>query len=313
MTRHCKIIVAILLAVTGFIPVMGQVTIGSDMEPDSNAILEFKQNEDGTSEKGLLLPRVNLRSTTDPFPLSAPVKGMLVYNKTDDSVIKPGVFYNDGTQWKRIDILPGGKASQVLTLDSNMQPVWGELDVPNVTEIGYVMRKFAVSSVQTGHQFTTNAGYAITAQDHQYNTLPNTWYKLNIGTFSVTPTHVNNRLIITMQTMVQTNSDGTVRRRGWVDIAAGVFINDQLKNVKLGQFTHTGNRSFEIITMYMMVENLPVNQVQNVSVAVARLASSIIETIGIGVPAPGGTNLNGFMAKPFVAIQYYEDPSSSNQ
>lgn len=309
IVKHCKIIFGIILM--SIIPthIIAQVTIGSDREPNNNAILEFKQNEDGTSEKGLLLPRVNLISTANPYPLTTHVKGMLVYNKTDDNNIKPGVFHNDGTQWKRIDIIPGGEANQVLTLDDNLQPVWGELDIPDVTEIGYVMRKFAVSNRETGHEFTNNAGYAATAQNYIFDSK---WFKFNMGSnFTVTPQHRNNRLIVTMQAMVQSNSSGT--QQGWVDYAGGIFINDSLKNVKLGQFSHTGNRAFEIMTMYLIVDNLRIGQSQQVDIAVARIASRLVERIGIGIPstpAPNPPNLSNFMAKPFIAIQYYEDPSS---
>lgn len=120
--------------------ISAQVTIGSSVEPDADAILDLKEKSDGTSQKGLLLPRVNLRTSTDAYPLTTHVEGMLVYNKKDSTTIKPGVFYNDGTQWKRIDILPGAQPSEVITVGSDLQPTWGDLDVPDVENIGYVMR-----------------------------------------------------------------------------------------------------------------------------------------------------------------------------
>lgn len=293
----------------------GQVTIGADIEPDMDAILDLKQKQDGTSEKGLLLPRVNLIAPGNPFPLSVAIEGMLVYNKTNDETnnLTPGVYYNDGTVWKRIDILPGGTASQVLSVDDNLQPVWGNLDIPNETSVGYVLEQFAVSDVSTGGRFTNNSTYSITKEGYD---LVAPWVKLNLKTpFSVTPAHSKNRLIVTMQAMIQTSANGNTLSAGWIDFAGGVFINNKLNVVKLSQFSHTGRFAFDIFTLYLIVEDLPVGALQNVDLAVARIYGEnrgrLAEVIGIGVPVAGVNNLNDFMAKPFISIQYYEDPSSS--
>jgi hypothetical protein len=40
--------------------IQAQVTIGSDTEPNKDALLDLKQNNTGSSSKGLLLPRVSL-------------------------------------------------------------------------------------------------------------------------------------------------------------------------------------------------------------------------------------------------------------
>ena len=52
-----------------------QVTIGAEDVPNESAVLELK-----ASDKGLLLPRVELTSTTSFAPLKAHVEGMTVYN-----------------------------------------------------------------------------------------------------------------------------------------------------------------------------------------------------------------------------------------
>lgn len=48
-----------------------QVTIGSGIAPDQNALLDLKENGSGSSSKGLLLPRVALSSIISSSPLSA--------------------------------------------------------------------------------------------------------------------------------------------------------------------------------------------------------------------------------------------------
>lgn len=317
-TKYCGVTFFAILFSFHCHTAIAQVTIGAAIDPDEDAILDLKQKQDGTSDKGLLLPRVNLVSPTNTFPLSQHIEGMLVYNKTDDDSndIKPGIFYNDGTKWKRIDILPGGTGSQVLSLNNNLEPVWGNLDIPNETSVGYVMKQFTVSNIASGASgatFTSNGGYGITVENYD---LVSPWHKLTLKTpFSVTPTRAANRLIVTMQAMVQSNSNGIADHAGWVDFAGAVFINSKLKVVKLSQFSHTGRFSFDIFTMYLIVENLPVGVLQNLDLAVARINSgsrvAFTESIGIGIPASGVNNLNSFMAKPFISIQYYEDPSSS--
>lgn len=83
--------------------IQAQVTIGSNADPNINAILDLKNNaNENTSTKGLLLPRVELTSTTAYTPLTAHVAGMTVYNTTTTGDVTPGYYYNNGTKWVRI-------------------------------------------------------------------------------------------------------------------------------------------------------------------------------------------------------------------
>ncbi|MCU0328506.1 MAG: hypothetical protein MUE53_05900 [Chitinophagales bacterium] len=70
-----------------------------------NAIFEM---ESDTS--GILLPRVALFSTLAFNPLKAHVAGMKVYNTATAGIapnnVTPGVYYNDGTKWVRLDQQP---------------------------------------------------------------------------------------------------------------------------------------------------------------------------------------------------------------
>lgn len=79
-----------------------QVTIGSGESPHKDALLDLKENNLGTSSKGLLLPRVTLSSTTSPDPLSNHIEGMAVYNTVTTSDVVPGYYYNDGSKWIRL-------------------------------------------------------------------------------------------------------------------------------------------------------------------------------------------------------------------
>lgn len=71
-----------------------QVKIGgTDNTPNKDALLEIEGN------KGLLLPRLALKSTNDKSPLSAHVEGMTVYNTAKTGNVTPGFYYNDGSKW----------------------------------------------------------------------------------------------------------------------------------------------------------------------------------------------------------------------
>lgn len=77
-----------------------QVTIGADVAPHEDAILDLKQN--GTTTGGLLLPRVALESIKLPNPMTEHVAGMTVYNTSSTPDMSPGMYYNDGVKWSRL-------------------------------------------------------------------------------------------------------------------------------------------------------------------------------------------------------------------
>jgi hypothetical protein len=104
-----KIAFTVIMFVSSFL-VQAQVTIGSNHEPDSNALLDLRSGDDESSTKGLLLPRVSLEATNLAKPLTAHKKGMTVYNigTSPTSVelryyLSPGIYYNDGNEWIRLN------------------------------------------------------------------------------------------------------------------------------------------------------------------------------------------------------------------
>jgi hypothetical protein len=86
--------------------IAAQVTIGADLPPSENAVLDLKMGTvatDSTASKGLALPRVALTSPTLPNPMSKHERGMVVYNITSSTTITPGFYCNDGTKWVKMD------------------------------------------------------------------------------------------------------------------------------------------------------------------------------------------------------------------
>jgi hypothetical protein len=99
--KRTFIFALIMIAAGSLFNLQAQVTIGSNAEPNANAVLDLV-----STNKGLLLPRLALTSTTAAAPLSAHVAGMTVYNtataSTGATYVSPGFYYNDGTKWVRL-------------------------------------------------------------------------------------------------------------------------------------------------------------------------------------------------------------------
>lgn len=80
-----------------------QVTIGMGEAPNSDALLDLKNQVDNSSTKGLLLPRVALSSTTLAAPMSQHVAGMTVYNTQTTGDVTSGYYYDNGSKWIRLE------------------------------------------------------------------------------------------------------------------------------------------------------------------------------------------------------------------
>lgn len=91
--------VVVLGLICAFQTSQAQVKVGDNPTTiNANSVLEIE-----SADKGLLLPRIALTSLTSPAPLANHVEGMQVYNTSDDVLndLAPGIYYNDGTKWKR--------------------------------------------------------------------------------------------------------------------------------------------------------------------------------------------------------------------
>jgi hypothetical protein len=94
-----------------------QVKIGNNPNTiNPNAMLEIE-----STDKGLLLPRLALKSTTNPLPLVNFVEGMFVFNTANQNDITPGIYYSDGTKWIRVNGSLGGSSGSAgnWSLDGN--------------------------------------------------------------------------------------------------------------------------------------------------------------------------------------------------
>lgn len=91
---------------------MGQVTIGSSANIDPTAALNVVSNN-----KGVLLPRIELKSATDIVTIPNPTTGLLVYNTgTNPSFTVEGYLYWNGSEWRQF-VSGTSKNPQISGLD----------------------------------------------------------------------------------------------------------------------------------------------------------------------------------------------------
>ncbi|NQX82185.1 MAG: hypothetical protein HRT66_09370, partial [Flavobacteriaceae bacterium] len=84
-----------------------QIGIGTE-EPSEDSILDVF-----SSTKGVVLPRVHLKSIKDSSPMNTHVVGMIVYNLSN--LLPIGYYYNDGSKWIRFSQSEDG-LSKVTTI-----------------------------------------------------------------------------------------------------------------------------------------------------------------------------------------------------
>ena len=95
LTRIGLVLSTFLLSDLAF----GQVKVGDNpTQINVNAIMELE-----SANKGVLLPRIALTSTSSPSPMSAFVAGMVVYNTATAGDVVPGFYVSNGSSWTKID------------------------------------------------------------------------------------------------------------------------------------------------------------------------------------------------------------------
>lgn len=101
-------VLVFIFMVVALLSAKAQVTIGSGLEPRAGSLLDLKEDDNGKSTKGLLLPRVELVSEDLASPLLEHIQGMYVYNLTQNGDVQPGVYFNNGTKWQLVNDAESG-------------------------------------------------------------------------------------------------------------------------------------------------------------------------------------------------------------
>ena len=123
-----------------------QVKIGNNPTTiNADAVLETE-----STNKGLLLPRIALTATNAASPLSAHTAGMAVYNTATAGMapfnVSPGVYYNNGSSWVKLDSVASGLTSITLTNPSAMTNSGNYWDYKFQTVAGDVFNEYSTST-----------------------------------------------------------------------------------------------------------------------------------------------------------------------
>jgi len=90
-----------------------QVKIGNNPKSISkDAVVEME-----STNKGMLLPRLTLSSTTNAAPLSSFVQGMFVFNTATANDVTPGMYYSDGAKWIKVNASTTASSSVIKSLE----------------------------------------------------------------------------------------------------------------------------------------------------------------------------------------------------
>lgn len=90
--NQLKIILLVLLMLIIY-KGSAQYGFGTD-NPDPSAVIDAT-----AAEKGLLVPRVALVSTSNESPVTNPATSLLIYNTASVNDVTPGYYYWDGSKW----------------------------------------------------------------------------------------------------------------------------------------------------------------------------------------------------------------------
>jgi len=273
-----------------------QVTIGSMDAPDENALLDLK--ESGIlSSKGLLLPRVELISLTDPSPLTMHIEGIIVYNTATTGPVPTGLYKNTGYKWALVQLPEGGTEGQFLVLDKQtLVPKWSTIFIPEVRVEEFSLIEVGAYSQNTGAEFTTNSGAVMYAEN---STMTSSW-KTITDPFKITVKKANNRIILFVQTTIL---QSTYSSSGWTSYAGGVFVNNLLKGIRVGTLRSSGNNNelSKSETLFFIIENLPIGE-NTIQIAfIRRNSNTTVPTLFVGKSL--NSDITGSTS---LSYQYYE-------
>ena len=98
-----NIVLTLSLMMVGLMS-FGQTGIGTP-NPDPSAQLDVY-----STDKGMLIPRVELNQTTDNAPIGNDIAdGLMVFNTADQNDVTPGFYYWYNNKWQRL--IPDGAAT----------------------------------------------------------------------------------------------------------------------------------------------------------------------------------------------------------
>jgi len=173
------LIILVLISMVGFSQNVGINATGAQPNPTAGLDVDFMN-------MGLLIPRVALTGSANAAPLAAKVAGMIIYNTATISDVKPGFYYNDGTNWiagfpvgtSIGDMLywngtawvkiPTGVSGQYLQLSGTNVPTWGGAASSSISTVA--LSAITGITATSGGNITNDGGSPVLARGVCWNT-----------------------------------------------------------------------------------------------------------------------------------------------
>jgi len=172
MKKLSIILIVLISLLMGNILRAQNVGIGaSTFTPDASAGLEIQ-----FTDKGLLIPRVALTSTSSASPITSPATSLLIYNTATAGDVTPGYYYWNGSAWVRFatgsSVINGsGTATRVAfwsganTLSSNANLYWDNTN--SRLGIGTSSPSYDLHVQRTGGASSAKIGYSSSYTDNR--------------------------------------------------------------------------------------------------------------------------------------------------
>lgn len=292
-----------LLLVLSVDTLNAQVTIGLNKAPNPGALLELTESLNGISTKGLLMPRVRLNEIAQPTPQTEHVRGMIVYNLTENGNVRENNSYiNNGFGWYPLGYLPEPTAAgDYLSLNDNYELIWKNIEVPQPTPGIYTL----INS-QANNLFQINE---IDMDDSP-------WFIFG-DTIRITPRHQENRLIVTVQVLMNKEYD-PVYKDGWLSYSGGIFSPadqynpiDSRNGTLIYEAFNQVERTYSLVTLHFVIEDLQAGENKYMIKFKRNKSVNFNGKLFIGYDNRAGDNgPNLFNTSSSIAVQYYEEKSS---
>ena len=217
------------------------------------------------------------------------------------------------------DEITTGKAGQYLMSQGpGLPPTWGEIEIPELNTGDYVLRDTRFSEDRIGLILTTE----ITGDISVSSKLDANWSVIDQLTTSFTTTQNTNRIMVTMQTVAQTEFGTIVDDDYSTEFIGGIFVGK--KGESYSNFNLLASRPSRVrgghypafaYTLISSFDNLAAGEYELV-VAFQRKESTYADLtavplhLGKGLP-PGLGVSNDFMNKSILRVDVFEPTAST--
>jgi len=223
---YFSLLIFMMISITGFSQNVG-ISPGGTIPPNTAAGLDVN-----FADKGLLLPRVALESTTSSVPMAGHIAGMIVYNTVKTGDVSPGYYFDNGTKWIPFFVkasssgdmqywdgtnwvnIPVGIAGQTLQINLAGNPAWGSGVLPII--ITKQLSAITSTTATSGGIVLNDAGNSIISYGVCWSTSPaptiggtSTSDGAGIGSFSSNLTGLTTATIYYVRAYVTSNSGTT--------------------------------------------------------------------------------------------------------